>query len=111
MDREVSPSGFALMGDAETDGAIQHLVPPLPNEFEVQGEQGGELHASNGRVGVSVLCDGKTAMLKRNAVKGVGSPRARKLQWLVAELDGVRAYVQVDGERVNVVLTKQDLYP
>ena len=111
MSEEISPSGFALMGDPETDGAIQHPVPPLPNEFEIQGDQGGELHGSNGSVGVSVFCDGKTAMFKRNAIKGAGSPTARKVQWLVAELDDVRAYVQVEGERTSVVLTKQDLWP
>ena len=84
---------------------------PGPQEFEITGEQGGELHASNGRVGVSVFPDGGTRMVKRNAIKDACSVQARKLQWLVAELNGVKVYVADDGTTVNIVLTEQDLYP
>jgi len=80
-------------------------------EFRIEGEQGGELHASNGRVGLSVFADGETRLVKRNAIKRAGTPEVRKVQWLLAELDGVRAYLADDGTTVNVVLTRQDLYP
>lgn len=86
-------------------------IEPTPPEFRIEGAQGGELHASNGRVGVSLFADGATRMIKRNAIKKACTPEARKVQWLVAELDGVRAYLSDDGTTVNVVLTKQDLYP
>ena len=87
------------------------IFGPGPQEFAITGEQGDELHASNGRVGVSVFPDGETRMVKRNAIKDACTANARKVQWLVAELTGVKVYVADDGSTVNVVLTEQDLYP
>ena len=84
---------------------------PGPQEFAITGEQGGELHASNGHVGLSVFSDGDTRMVKRNAIKDACTASARKVQWLVAELNGVKVYVADDGSTVNIVLTEQDLYP
>lgn len=43
----------------------------------------------------------------RHAIKGFGTPGARKVTWLVGELDGVRVYVTPD----RVILTREDRYP
>ena len=80
-------------------------------EFEIEGRDGQVQTASNGRVGVTLYPDGPSRMRKRNAIKNACTARARKVQWLMAELDGVRAYVRDDAEGVSVVLTKEDLYP
>lgn len=80
-------------------------------EFEIAGSDGEVQHATNGHVGVTVFPDGVSRVRKRNAIKNACTPEAHKVQWLYAELDGVRAYVRDDGGRVSVVLTRQDLYP
>jgi len=90
------------------DTPLPGSIHDLPYEFEIEGKDGAVQTATNGRVGVTVYPDGKSRMRKRNGIKW---PGGRKVQWLYAELDGVRAYVKDDGEKVNVVLTKQDLYP
>jgi hypothetical protein len=101
------------MTDSPSAGAIALLDPvhALPHEFEIEGCDGEVQHASNGRIGVTVYPDGRSRLRKRNAIKRAGTPQAYKVQWLYAELDGVRVYVKDDGPRVSVVVTKQDLYP
>lgn len=74
------------------------------HEFEIQGQ-----HASNGTISMSVDADGR--LFKRNAIKNAMSPDARKEQWLVGELDGVRCYVQHTATGASLVLTRNDLYP
>ena len=85
-----------------------HSIHNLAHEFEIAGADGEVQTGANGRVGVTVYPDGKSKMRKRN---GIRWPGGRKVQWLYAELDGVRVYVKDDDEKVNIVLTKQDLYP
>ena len=80
------------------------------DEFEIEAAD-GQRSASNSRVAMTVLPDGEAKLFKRNAFKNVGTPDVRKEQWLVAELDGVRAYISDDGERLKIVMSKQDLYP
>lgn len=72
-------------------------------EFIIQGDV-----ASNGRTSMSVAGGN---LFKRNAIKGVGAPGARQVQWLVGEVDGVRCYVQENETGTHIVLTKDDLYP
>ena len=79
--------------------------------FEITAGDDGAWHGSNGRVAVSVHPDGVCQMKKRNAIKGVGTATPRWVQWLWAELDGVRVYVNDDGGHVAIVMTKKDLYP
>lgn len=86
-------------------------VPSRPADFRIEGRDGGEVHASNGRVGLTVLADGPTKVRKRNAIKNACSDRAERVQWVYGELDGVRVYVQDLGQSVHIVLSKQDLYP
>ncbi|MFQ5954719.1 MAG: hypothetical protein ACE5JZ_06630 [Kiloniellales bacterium] len=88
-----------------------HPIHRMRQEFEIEGADGEVQTASNGRVGVTVYPDGRSRMRKRNAIKNAGTPQAYKVQWLYAELDGVRVYVRTEGENVSVIVTKQDLYP
>ncbi len=81
-------------------------------EFSIAGADGEEQHATNGRVALTIYPDVSGSKLrKRNAIKHACTPRARREQWLYAELDGVRCYVKDEGARVHIVVTKQDLYP
>ena len=81
-------------------------------EFTIQGADGAEQQASNGRVALTLHPDGAASrMRKRNAIKNAGTPRAHRVQWVYGELDGVRCYVKDDGALVHIVMTRQDLYP
>lgn len=70
-----------------------------------RSEQAGITTANNGSLALTVLDAGK--VFKRNAIKGVGGGAPQRVTWIVAELDGVRVYI--DGARV--VMTRQELYP
>lgn len=62
--------------------------------------------ASNGAQMLTLLeDDGK--LFRRRAVKGVGTAQVQNIEWAVAELDGVRVYI--DG--ANVIVTRRDLQP
>jgi hypothetical protein len=82
-------------------------------EFTIHGADGAEQHAGNGRAALTVRPDGAASsrLRKRNAIKNAGTPHARRVQWVFAELDGVRCYVNDDGAMVHVVMTRRDLYP
>ncbi|MCH8037855.1 MAG: hypothetical protein IIC53_12150 [Proteobacteria bacterium] len=86
-------------------------APRAVPEFEITGADGAEQHGSNGRVTLTVYPDGQSRLRKRNAIKNACTARARKVQWLYGELDGVRAYLHDDGRNVHVILTRRDLYP
>jgi hypothetical protein len=75
--------------------------------YEITRDDDGTCIAVGGAVSISVFPDGETRIFKRKAIKGVGSPGAREVEWVVAELDGVRVYVQ-EG---RVIVTKRNLYP
>ena len=87
--------------------------------FAIVTDPDGSHHASNGVVGMSVLperahpnCFASSAKLfKRCAMRNAMTPQVHVTEWLVGELDGVRCYVRQDGLRLNIVLTRQDLYP
>lgn len=84
-------------------------MPPVveldPVAFEIVANEHG-VHASNGNVTVTVPDEGGK-IFRRRAVKNAGTELARRVEWAVAELDGVRAYV-ADG---SVILTRKDLWP
>lgn len=102
-----------------------HAIAPLSNEFEIEiGTPDRPWHASNGRVGLTVLPDphsvpsrkrlpdGRPVLIhKSNAIKHACTPRAHKVQWAVGELNGVKVYVQDLNGQVNIVVTMKDLNP
>lgn len=70
--------------------------------------QDGHRVATNGASSVVLMAppaDG--CLFLRRAIKRAGSPKAEQVEWAVAELDGVRVYV--DGS--SVIVTRDDLYP
>lgn len=111
----VTPAGLARRIVAERGAAEPFVLlsaaanGEAPPEPEIARSALGELASENGLVRLVVLdadaFEGR--MFKRKAIKAVGTPAARRLCWLVGELEGVRVYV--DGDRVT--LTKRDLYP
>jgi hypothetical protein len=89
--------GRDLMGAPENPAGDPTIVPD-PSDVSIT-------HAANGRLTLSVLDGGR--VFKRKAIKAVGTPHARQVCWLVAELNGVRVYI--DGDKL--VMSSQDLYP
>ena len=79
------------------------MADPVP--FDI-AEHPDRRVASNGVATLSLL-DAGGQVFRRRAVKGAGTPEARRVEWVVAELDGVRVYF--DGQ--HVVVSKEDLYP
>ena len=77
------------------------MSDPVPFEItELPGRKvAGNGHATMTVLGGKVFC--------RRAVKGVGSASARRVEWAVGEINGVRCYF--DG--THVVLTTEDLRP
>lgn len=78
------------------------MVDPAP--FEISSEGGVQI-ATNGIASVALLDAGR--VFRRRAVKGAGTEQARRVEWAVAELNGV--FVYFDG--AHVVVTTQDLTP
>jgi len=81
------------------------------DEFEIDGPDGAEQRATNGRVSLTLYPDAPSHMRKRNAIKHACTPRACRVQWLYGELAGVRCYVKDDGAMIHIVMTKRDIYP
>jgi len=50
---------------------------------------------------------GRGRLFKRHAVKNYPDGRTEEVEWLVAELDGVRTYFDGDA----VVVSRRELYP
>jgi hypothetical protein len=78
--------------------------------FEIASDPSTGVHcAIDAQFGrrVTVLPDGETRMFRRRAIKQHSDGRIEEVHWLVAELDGVRAYI----EGGDVVMTRQELYP
>lgn len=74
--------------------------------FEIADNHSGGKAASNGEQHI-VLLDSDGRLFRRRAVKGLGSASPQVVEWIVAELNGVRVYF--DGQRVTV--TRADLIP
>lgn len=75
-----------------------------PAPFEIV-DTGASRVASNGVQTLTLQGEGR--VFRRRAVKAVGTEAARRVEWVVGELDGVRCYF--DGQ--HVVLTREDLRP
>ena len=80
-----------------------------PVDQPVQGPD--VLRAEGGPIAVTVeLQPGETGRLfKRRAVKAAGSPAAKPVGAMVAELDGVRLYLLFDVGGAQVLLTRRDV--
>jgi len=72
--------------------------------FEIINED-DRAHAVTEDITATVLDNGKAFM--RRAIKRHADGRIEHINWLVCELDGVRAYFN----GTNVIMTKQDLNP
>jgi hypothetical protein len=109
------PGGPALYVRSETLGSVPFVVigggnpSALRLDPAIDRGDANEVTADNGIIRLALLDPESYGgrVFKRRAVKGAGSPQARQVCWIVAELDGVRVYV--DGDRVMV--TKRELYP
>jgi hypothetical protein len=81
----------------------------------------GSHHATNGRIGMSVLPDkltpnlfrpGQAKLFKRCAYKNAMTPAVEQVTWLVGELDGVKCYVKYEPSgMLHIVMTRQEMYP
>ena len=72
---------------------------------EITRDDLGNQIGTDGNITVSLIGEGR--MFKRRAVKGAGSENAQEVCWLVAEIDGVRLYQNVN----QIILTRQDMNP
>jgi hypothetical protein len=72
---------------------------------EITRDEHGNQIGSDGEITVTLMDGGR--MFKRRAIKGVGTEAAEEVCWLVAELDGVRAFQH--GR--HIVVTNQDMNP
>ncbi len=101
------PSGVPENFRRAPDGRWTHPMH-LGREFEIEGFDGEVQTASNGIVSCTLYpADSVTKMRKRNFIKRAGSPQAYKVQWLYAEIDGVRLYVDLAGQ--NALLSCRKL--
>ena len=82
----------------------------LGAEWQIVIAEDGQ-HGTNGNVTLSVLRDGQVRMFKRNAIKNAMTPQVQAVSWLVGELDGVKVYVQEQPMQLNIIMTRQELYP
>lgn len=79
------------------------VIDPVP--FEITRADDKQI-ATNGSASLSLL-DAGGRVFRRRAVRGVGTEQARRVEWAVAELNGVRVYF--DG--THVVVTTRDMMP
>jgi hypothetical protein len=77
------------------------MLDPAP--FEISSAQGAQI-ATNGAATLTLQGEGR--VFRRRAVKVLGDEQ-RRVEWAVAELEGV--FVYFDGQ--HVVVSKQDLQP
>lgn len=79
--------------------------PPVPG---IGAGPAGETVGNNGLVRLTLLADEGGRMFKRRAIKkDLRSGAAHRVEWLVAELDGVRVYVNGD----QILMTRRDVLP
>ena len=93
------------------DETLADAPPRAPVPFEISG-QGITAVGSDGGVLVAVAGGGDAKMFRRRAQRIRADCPVEHVEMLVAELDGVRAYLQrTAGGTLNVVITRLDLYP
>ena len=81
--------------------------------FEIEGS-GHEAvaHTSNSIVLFQAAPNSKTTIFRRRAIKkDMSTGEATQFESVVAELDGVRAYVTEKDGKTIVILSKEDIYP
>lgn len=76
---------------------------PVP--FEIAKLPNGGSVATNGEQ--RLQAEPGATVFRRRGIKRPGTEAAEAVEWVVGELDGVRAYF--DG--TDVILTREDLYP
>jgi hypothetical protein len=79
---------------------------PAPFEITAADDGSGARSAHNGQHAMHLL-EGDGRLFRRRAVKGLGSEQPAVVEWIVAELAGVRVYY--DG--LQVVVTRRDITP
>jgi hypothetical protein len=92
--------GRDLMRGTELDAAVD------PAPFEIV-DAGDSRVATNGTTTLQIHVPEGGRVFRRRAVKVNHSKSQARVEWAVAELDGVRVYF--DG--TNVVVTRRDLMP
>lgn len=107
---------------------IQHSVPSLEREFKIAvPDPGAPWHGvrGDGRIGITVypdpksdipsskhLADGRPWLLwNAVAIKNACTPMAHKVQWGVAELNGVFVHVHDEGGLISIVVAAERLKP
>ncbi len=85
------------------------MSAPEPRPFEIVGGDGGEtVVGTNGSATATIFAaEGGRLFRRRGVTLNCATGSRASTEWIVAELDGVRAYF--DGE--TVVLTRRDLNP
>lgn len=86
-------------------------MPDTHDDFVITGADGETQIGSNGRVVITLAPDGASSMRKRIGIKSACSASARRVEWLFAELDGVRCYVRDTGSVMHLLMTREDMYP
>lgn len=85
--------------------AVDSVAGPTP--FDLVESEAGARVLTNGNASLSLLDVGAGRVFRRRAVKGLGGSAPQRVEWAVAELDGVRVYF--DG--THVIVSRQDLMP
>lgn len=78
--------------------------------FEIVGVGADAVGVAPG-VRVAFQGPGVVKMFRRRAIRVEADGRRRDFEALVAELDGVRAYVRNEGGTLVIILSREDLYP
>lgn len=79
--------------------------------FEIAGSADEAVGTAAG-VLVAFAGDGQKKMFRRRAIRRHADGHSEPIEALVAELDGVRAYVRRDrDDRLVVIVSRGDLYP
>lgn len=87
-------------------------MPHSPAPFEIAGCGSDAVASAPGiTVAFAVAGEGQCQMFRRRAIKRHPDGAIEAIEAVVAELDGVRAYVRREGEIVVVILSRDDLYP
>jgi hypothetical protein len=74
---------------------------------EITKDEDGTQHGTTGQAVVSIMPDVECRVFRRNFIRGVMSPSARKIVVMVAELPcGTRIYAYGN----SVIVTKTDMY-
>ena len=84
------------------------MSDPVP--FELACRDGMRV-ATNGSTVLSLIDDGGRVFRRRGVRKVVGGGDTTRAEWAVAEIEGVRCYVEQGPGGVTVILTKKDIRP